>query len=34
MTHLDFQLFIARHKWIFFFFYAAFCPHEYVVKDR
>ena len=34
MTHLDFQQFIARHKWVFAKTYAAFCPHEYVVKDR
>ena len=34
MTHLEFQQFIARNKWIFAKTYAAFCPHEYVVKDR
>lgn len=34
MTHLDFQQFIAWHKWTFAKTYAAFCPHEYVVKDR
>lgn len=34
MTHLEFQQFIARNKWIFAKSYAAFCPHEYVVRDR
>lgn len=34
MTHLDFQKFIARNRWIFAKTYASFCPHEYVVKDR
>ena len=34
MTHLEFQQFIDRNKWIFAKTYAAFCPHEYVVKDR
>ena len=34
MTHLEFRQFIARNKWIFAKTYAAFCPHEYVVKER
>ena len=34
MTHSDFQQFIARNKWTYAKTYAAFCPHEYVVKDR
>ena len=34
MTHTEFQQFIARNTWIFAKTYAAFCPHEYVVKDR
>lgn len=34
MTHEEFQNFINRNKWTFAKTYAAFCPHEYVVKDR
>ena len=34
MTHEDFRSFIESHSWIFAKTYAAFCPHEYVVKDR
>ena len=34
MTHTVFQQFIARNKWTFAKTYAAFCPYEYVVKDR
>lgn len=34
MTHEEFQKFIARNNWTFAKTYAAFCPHEYVVKDR
>ena len=34
MTHTEFQEYIARNKWTFAKTYAAFCPHEYVVKDR
>ncbi len=34
MTHTLFQQFIARNTWTFAKTYAAFCPHEYIVKDR
>ena len=34
MTHTDFEQFITRHHWTFAKTYAAFCPHEYVVKDH
>ncbi len=34
MTHQEFEQFISRNRWIFAKTYAAFCPHEYVVKDR
>lgn len=30
----EFADFISRQKWIFAKRYAAFCPHEYIVKDR
>ncbi len=34
MTHALFREFIARNTWIFAKTYAAFCPHEYIVKDH
>ena len=34
MTHSAFTQFILRNTWIFAKTYAAFCPHEYVVKER
>ena len=34
MTHAAFQQFIARNTWIFAKTYAAFCPHDDVVKDK
>lgn len=34
ITVQDIKDFIARNKWIFAKTYAAFCPHEYVVKNR
>ena len=34
MTRLEFQKFVARNRWISAKTYAAFCPHEYVVKDH
>lgn len=34
MTHSTFKQFILRNTWIFAKTYAAFCPHEYVVKER
>ena len=34
MTHSVFKQFIMRNKWIFAKTYAAFCPHEYIVKER
>ncbi len=34
MTHSAFKQFILRNTWIFAKTYAAFCPHEYVVKER
>ena len=34
MTHEEFSQFIDRNKWTFAKTYAAFCPHEYVVKER
>ena len=34
MTHAELEQFIARNQWIFAKTYAAFCPHEYVVKER
>ena len=34
MTHTEFQQFIDRNTWTFAKTYAAFCPHEYVVKGR
>ena len=34
MTHALFRQFIERNTWIFAKTYAAYCPHEYIVKDR
>ena len=34
MTHAAFKQFILLNTWIFAKTYAAFCPHEYVVKER
>ena len=34
MTYSAFQQVIDRNKWTFAKTYAAFCPHEYVVKER
>ena len=34
MTHEEFKQFIDHHTWTFAKTYAAFCPHEYVIKDR
>ena len=34
MTHDEFRSFILQHHWIFAKTYAAFCPHEYLVKER
>jgi len=34
MTHEEFRSFIQSHPWTFAKTYAAFCPHEYVVKGR
>ena len=34
MTHFEFLEFIQHTTWTYAKTYAAFCPHEYVVKDR
>ena len=34
MNHEEFKEFIERNSWTYAKTYAAFCPHEYVVKDR
>lgn len=34
MTHSGFRRFILQNTWTFAKTYAAFCPHEYVVKGR
>ena len=34
MDHNGFRDFVNRHAWTFAKTYAAFCPHEYLVKKR
>ena len=34
MDHNSFRDFISRHEWTFARTYAAFCPHEYIVRKK